>query len=230
MIAAKKLCRSLVVASMLAVGSGLCEAASEIELPKPRLSGKTSVEKAMAAKATYRSFQDVPMSLRDAGQLLWAANGNIPADAVSGATRKVLASAGGLYPLEVFLVAGKDKVEGLSAGIYRYIPSRHALSLTAPGDKRKLLAHASFNQMWLAAAPATVVIAAVFERTTAKYGTRGFHYVFMEAGASDQNIYLQAEALGLNAGTIGAFNDAQVASVLQLPNSVKPLLLVGVGK
>ena len=54
--------------------------------------------------------------------------------------------------------------------------------------------------------------------------------MYMEAGSSNQNIYLQAEALALHVGTVGAFNDAQVSAVLKLPVAVMPLLIVAVGK
>jgi SagB-type dehydrogenase family enzyme len=84
--------------------------------------------------------------------------------------------------------------------------------------------------MWLARAPALIIIGGVFGRTTSKYGDRGIQYVYMEAGSSNQNIYLQAEALGLHVGTVGAFNDAQVSAVLKLPAAVMPLLIVAVGK
>jgi SagB-type dehydrogenase family enzyme len=74
------------------------------------------------------------------------------------------------------------------------------------------------------------VIAAVFERSTVKYGPRGVQYTYMEAGSANQNMYLQAEALGLRMATVGAFDDAQVAAVLKFPPNVKPLLVVPIGK
>ena len=71
---------------------------------------------------------------------------------------------------------------------------------------------------------------AAFRRSTGKYGNRGLNYVFMEAGSSDQNLGLQAEALGLRSGTVGAFVDSQVSGVLKLPSQAAPLLIVAVGK
>jgi SagB-type dehydrogenase family enzyme len=203
---------------------------SEIKLPMPAFSGKVSVEAAVVAKKTVRNFAGTPLSLAEVSQILWAANGNLPADAVTAATTKVLPSAGGLYPLEIVLVSGKNTVTGLPEGIYLYKPQTHSLATLASGDYRTQLSHACLSQMWLARAPIIVVISAAFARTTAKYGNRGYQYVFMEAGASDQNIYLQAESLGLHSGTVGAFHDGQVSTVLKLPKDVTPLLVVAVGK
>jgi nitroreductase len=52
----------------------------------------------------------------------------------------------------------------------------------------------------------------------------------MEAGNSNQNLYLQAESLGLRIGTVGAFNDAQVSAVLKLPQNITPLLIIPFGR
>jgi SagB-type dehydrogenase family enzyme len=201
-----------------------------IQLPKPRLKGTMSVEAAIVAKRTERNYSRKPLTMAEVSQILWAGNGDLPLDAVSGPSRKVIPSAGGLYPLELFLVAGQGTIKNLPAGIYQYMPRGNQLRLTVPGDQRGLLAHAAFSQMWLARAPAVVVIAGVMARTTVKYGSRGVNYVLMEAGNCDQNIYLQAYALGLAAGTVGAFHDANVSGVLKLPGGVNPMLLVAIGK
>jgi len=218
-----------ILVSALAAGDNL-RAQGEIKLPRPVLQGKMSVEQAITGRKTAREFKAAPLSLGEVGQLMWAANGVLPADAVTSATRKVMPSAGGLYPLEVFILTGNNTVENVPAGVYQYNANAHSLKGVTTGDKRTLLAHAALGQMWLARAPAVVVIGAVFARTTGKYGNRGVNYVFMEAGNSDQNLCLQAESLGLRTGTVGAFNDAQVAGAIQMPDGTAPLLVIGVGK
>ncbi len=202
---------------------------AEIKLPKPSFTGTMSVEAAMAAKKSVRNFSSKPLTLSQISQLLWSANGNLAYDAVSGATTKVVPSAGGLYPLEIFLLSGKDTVTGLPAGVHQYKPATNSLETISSGDSRSSLAQAALSQLWLARAPAIIVIAAAFERTTSKYGNRGIQYVFMEAGNSNQNLYLQAAALGLRAGTVGAFQDADVAAAIKLPKGISPLLIVAVG-
>jgi SagB-type dehydrogenase family enzyme len=218
-------------AMALAVASvpGMCQD-GEIKLPAANLNGKMSVEAAIVAKKSLRNFSSTPLELAQVSQMLWAANGSIPKDAIAGATTKVIPSAGALYPLEVFLVTGKDTVATVPEGIYRYDALKNSLKKTAGGDNRNLLAHASLSQMFIARAPAVVVIAAVFERITARYGPRGYQYAYMEAGSANQNLYLQAEALGLRLATVGAFDDAQVAGVLKFPPTVKPLLVIPIGK
>ncbi len=205
-------------------------AENEIKLPEPTYEGKVSVEAALFKKKSARSFSNKPLTQTEVSQILWSANGIIPRDAVTSATSKVTVSAGGLYPLEVFLVCGDNTVEGVPAGVYQYIPQKNSLKAIAKGDKRIAMATAAHMQGFLAQAPATVVIGAEFARTTFKYGGRGIQYAIMEAGSSNQNIYLQAEGLGLRVRGVGAFKDEEVAKVLQLPQSVKPIMLVGIGK
>ena len=77
----------------------------------------------------------------------------------------------------------------------------------------------------------TMVIAAVTERTTQKYGERGAErYVSMDAGHMAENIFLQVTALGMGTVTIGAFSDPNVKDVLGLSSTdLVPLYLMPVG-
>jgi SagB-type dehydrogenase family enzyme len=117
--------------------------------------------------------------------------------------KRSVSSAGALYPLELYVVSGN--VGGLASGIYRYRPASHELLFVAAGHQREKLAAAARGQEWIASAPAVVCIAAVFERTTLKYGNRGRGYVYMEAGYAAESLMLQAVALGLAATMVGAF-------------------------
>ncbi len=191
-------------------------------LPPPRPASPVSVEEALASRRSVRHFADAPLTLADAAQLVWAAQGITHAEGLRTAP-----SAGALYPLEIYLVAGT--VAAAPAGVYRYLPAHHRLERTVAGDLRRALAAAAFHQNWIAEAPAMIVIAAVVRRTRLKYGERGERYVPIEAGHAAQNVCLQAVALGLGATIVGAFADAEVKRLLGLTEE-EPLLLVPVGK
>ena len=120
--------------------------------------------------------------------------------------------------------------EGLQAGIYRYDSWSHKLSRTAAGDRRAELGVAALDQDGIADAAAVIVLAAVYARTTAKYGERGIRYVHMEVGAAAQNVYLQAAALDLGTVFIGAFDDGAVSMLLELEADEYPLCLLPVGR
>lgn len=194
-----------------------------IELPKPAHEGRTSVEAALHARRSNREFTGVSLSLAEASQLLWAADGiNRP-----GGYRTV-PSAGALYPLEVYLIAGQ--VEGVAPGIWKYTRREHALIAGSPGDRRRDLARAAFHQSWVAEAAAIIAVAAVPERTAAKYGARAERYVHIEVGHAAQNVYLQAGALGLGTTVVGAFDDDEVKAVMAMTRDEHPLCLLPVGR
>ena len=194
-------------------------------LPHPNYDGNISVEKAIKSRRTVRSFSSRPLQLAHLSQLFFAAQG-ITED---GGFKRAAPSGGALYPLDVYAVVGKGAVEGLDPAVYHYVPSSHKITTIATGDRRGLLATAALHQMWMAHAPVNFVITAEYARICSKYGQRGVRYAIIEAGHVGQNLFLQAEALGLKAGIVGAFNDREVTRVMEIPPEHEPLLIMPVG-
>lgn len=194
-----------------------------IRLPEPRRQSNVSVESALQNRRSVREYRDEPLTLAEVSQLLWAAQG------ITGPEDKRTApSAGALYPLEVYLVAGR--VNDLASGIYHYRPQQHELVRVVEGDKRIKLASAALDQDCVRNGAVTVVLTAVYERTMKKYGQRGVMYVQMEAGHAAENVYLQAVALNLGTVAVGAFEDEPVKKLLNLPAEQQPLYLLPVGR
>lgn len=193
-----------------------------IVLPKPSADGGVSLEATIQQRRSVRQFSKQPLSLADAAQLLWAAQGVTARDGGRAA-----ASAGALYPLELYLVA--VNVESLPAGLYHYRTKGHRLRHVGDGDLRKLLAAAALDQSCVRRAPAVLVIAAVYERVAKKYGQQARRYTDIEVGHAAQNVYLQAVARDLGTVIVGAFEDAEVQQVLGLPPDHAPLALMPVG-
>jgi SagB-type dehydrogenase family enzyme len=210
-------------AAETAVGTGAELSEESIMLPNATHTSDTAVERALQQRRSIRTYQDQALTLAEVGQLLWAAQG-----ITDPAGLRTAPSAGALYPLEFYLVAGE--VDDLAAGVYRYDPPAHELVPVAAGDKRAALMEVALGQEAVQDAPAVIVIAGIYERTTGKYGERGIRYVHMEVGAAAQNVYLQAESLGLGTVFIGAFQDEQVKEVLGLDDAEEPLALLPVGR
>ncbi len=194
-------------------------------LPKQKTKGPLSLEETLTARRTLRDFQAKPLRLEELAQLLWAAQGITGADGIL----RTAPSAGALYPLDVYAVVGEASVEGLAAGVYHYVPARHALEQIASADLRKEMAFACLRQLWMADAPVSLVLTAEYGRVESKYGRRGRRYALIEIGHAGENIFLQAEALGLGAGIVGAFDDTGLAGALRLPRTHEPLLVMPVG-
>jgi len=194
----------------------------EIALPQAKLEGTSSFEANLRSRRSIREYRRTRLTLEAVGQLLWAAQG-----VTSSSGERTAPSAGALYPLEVYLLAGR--VEHAPAGVYRYKPQVHALRTHVEGDRRRQIAEAALGQSALRDAAAVLIIAAVCGRTAAKYGSRASRYVHIEVGHVAQNIYLQARSLDLGTVIVGAFEDEKVHEVLQLPEKEEPLALLPVG-
>jgi SagB-type dehydrogenase family enzyme len=198
--------------------------AEVIKLPPPAHQGKMSVEEALKKRRTVRQYANRGLDLATVSQLLWGTDGISDPRGYRTAP-----SAGATYPLEFYLVVGERGVTGLDPGLYHFRPDTHTLKLTLPGDLRAPVARACLHQSWMAEAPVMVVFAAEYRRCMARYGKRGIRYTHMEVGHAGQNLFLQAEALGLVCGIVGAFQDQTLSQVLQLPANHEPLLVMSVG-
>ena len=182
-----------------------------------------SLEELLCQRRSIRAYSDTPLTKDEVMKLLWAGQG-----ITSNRGFRTAPSAGALYPLELYLVAGN--VNNLAPGIYKYSPVQNDLNLVREGDVRAGLAAASLGQSSVSAGAIDIVIAAVYERTKVKYGARGERYVHIEVGHAAQNICLEATALGLGVVTIGAFNDAAVAEVIGMSLDESPLYVIPVGR
>ena len=195
-----------------------------IELPAADTEGSVPLERTLSDRRSIRQYGAGALSLEEVGQLLWAAQGVTQ----QRTGYRTAPSAGATFPLEVYLVVGR--VEGLSSGVYRYLPGRHEMERVGSEDLRQPLYDAALRQPMIRDAPVVLVIASVTERTQRRYGARAERYVAMEAGHASQNIYLQATAIGLGTVAVGAFDDGQISTVLGLDNREQPLYLMPVGR
>lgn len=192
-----------------------------IKLPEPKFTGM-AIETALRARRSIRSYAKRAIQLDDIALLLWAAQGINSSDG-----KRTAPSAGALYPIEIYLVAGS--ITGIESGVYLYRPQDHSLAPIKEGDQRPALSGAALDQPCVASAPACLIVAAVYQRTAKKYGDRAKRYVHMEAGHAAENVLLQAVALQLGAVVIGAFDDQKVQRTLDIPADHKPLEIIPLG-
>ncbi len=204
---------------------------SIIYLPVPRKITSITVEEAILLRRSIREFKKVPIKLEHLSMILWTAYGIT--NPVKGF--RASPSAGATYPLELYVVVGESAVhilEGnyLEAGVYRYIPHIHGLFIKKKGDVRKNLMVAALHQKWVEEAPISIVICAIYERTTRYYGERGrSRYVPIDVGHVGQNIYLMSTALGYGTVAIGAFRDSEVATVIGVESNETPIYIMPIG-
>jgi SagB-type dehydrogenase family enzyme len=190
----------------------------EIILPSPSLKGNVSLEEAIFKRRSHREFLDKDLDLNQISQILWAGQG-ITLERF-GIKFRTAPSAGALYPIEIYLLTKE--------GVFHYLPSEHKLIQIIDKDLREKLSISCWGQSFIKEAPLSIVICAVYARTTQKYGQRGIRYVHIEVGHVAQNIILEATALGLASVCVGAFDDSEVKDLLSLSRE-EPLYIIPIG-
>ena len=193
------------------------EAQPLIALPDPHTVEPVSASlmELIEQRSSVRRYTPQPLSLADLSVLLWCTQGVKPLN-VPNMTLRTVPSAGGRHPFETLLLV--HRVEGLEPGLYRYIASRHsliALRLDEPTLSGRVQ-RACDNQAQIDMAAVMFLWVAVAERTTWRYGERGYRYLHLDAGHVCQNLYLAAWSIGGGTCAIGAFDDHSLNGVLEL--------------
>ncbi len=196
-----------------------------IKLSKPIKKGRKTLEEAIAARRTIRKYDTGAITPEQLATLCWAGQGIT----APGRGYRAAPSAGALYPIFLYVALGEKSVPGFDSATYVYLPKEHALESVKKGDARRKLARASLEQMWMSHAAVMFLVAADFKIITPKYGRRGIPYAHYEAGHVAENILLEAVALDLGAGIVGAFNDDNIAKEAGVAKGRDPMLLLPVG-
>lgn len=132
-----------------------------------------SLEEAIARRRSIRHFTSETLSQSQLSQILWSAQGTTD----SWGRYRTVPSAGATYPLEIFVVCGKNCIKEIGDGIYHYNIDSHSLTLHHKGDIRLELARVALDQEFIYQAPVDIIICALYQRTTLRYDNRGERYV-----------------------------------------------------
>jgi SagB-type dehydrogenase family enzyme len=200
-------------------------------VPLPDRGVPTGFEDLLLRRNSCRRFDDGSIGLPRLGRVLSAGYG------VSGHSRlgalefldRPVPSGGGLYPLEVYVIA--RAVDGLTPGVYHYAPVLAGLEQLREVDiPARLLTYLFMGQSLAAEAACVVVLTAVVSRSLGKYGDRGYRYLMFEAGHVAQNTNLAAIDQGLGACNLGGFFDDELAALLTVDIDLEiPLYATALG-
>lgn len=196
------------------------------KLPLPAVVPATQVERGIAARRSGRTYDGSPVLLHELSRLLFYSYGLT--DRARG--RRAVASAGGLYPLEVYVLA--LAVTGLDCGIYHYNVENHSLDTI---ERREILTPlnpcVSLTDVQIDRAALVLVVTGLFRRSTFKYKDRGYRLILMEAGSLAQSFCLVAHRFGLGACLLGGFLDDDLSRLLGIDGQEEaPLLPLVVGR
>lgn len=190
----------------------------EIVLPKPKLN-KTFLKSSLVKRESARKFSDKPLSLVKLSTLLYYSAGIKKKNKDSES--RFYPSAGGRFPLEVYLISLNTD---LTRGSYHYYVKNNSLEKLFDFKKKTL--KIITDQKWVKNAGCLVIVTAIFKRNTVKYGERGYRHILVEAGHMAQNFYLISNALGLSICSVGGYMDDKVNNLIDLDGVSESVIYV----
>jgi len=203
------------------------------DLPPAPVPLAVALDEAIRRRATCRAMGPCAMPLERVATLLYYAYGVTRSNEGTGLPRasRAVPSGGALYPLELFVHS--KSIEGLGPGLYHYNPLRNTLRCIREGDLSAQIMRClvSFQANLAIDAALLIFVTALFERSTFKYGARGYRFILLEAGHLAQNVNLVAAALDLGCINIGGYYDRKVDDVLGIDGiSHSTVYMIGIGE
>jgi len=185
-----------------------------IQLPKTKLKKNIYLKHVLISRKSERLFTNRSITLNQISMLLKYSCGNKESTINElGDFTRFYPSAGGRYPLEIYLAT--SNISNLNPGLYHYNVKKHELEILL--EKNTIYNISSFcGQEWIKQSNAILIISSIFERNKIKYGERGYRYACFEAGHIAQNIYLIATGQKLKCCAIGGFLDNKINNLIDI--------------
>ncbi len=197
-----------------------------VQLPATDSRSSNSIEAVLKNRRVRLDYSDASLSLKQIAQLLWAGQG-INTDWGD----RTAPSMKSTYPLTLYLVA--NKVDGLEAGEYQYLPGdRTPLNQLKPIKKTEMsdTLYDLLNQSSFKNIPAVIVVAGNMEKMAEAYGgIRHDKEVYLEAGFAAQNMALQAESLKLGTMISTNFDELKLKEIITIADTDTIIYLMPVG-
>ncbi len=106
----------------------------------------------------------------------------------------------------------------------------YQIFLVRKNAQKVALAKAAYGQDFVTQAPVSLVFCIDPMRSARKYGKRGSElYSIQDATISAAYVHLAAVDLGLGSVIVGAFDEEAVSKILNLPGTLRPIIILPVG-
>ncbi len=183
---------------------------AHLRAPLPNPSRDAPLEMIVRRRRSALDFEShtVPMERADLEQLLDFSTRDWRADWRGNFGGETTSSGRGADFVTLYLYL--HRVQDCEPGVYRWDRANRKLEPLHRGNVQRVAAFLSLEQSLAGNSCFTVSMIADLDAAARMFGNRGYRYVYFEAGAIGQRLYVGAEALGWNATGIGAFYDDDV--------------------
>lgn len=187
----------------------------KISLPKPEeidLRGY-DLRKAIEGRTSIRRYSAEELTLEELSYLLWLTQGVKRIIPKNNITMRTVPSAGARHPFETWLSI--NRVHTVQPGLYHYLPVTNSLEQINTGKSvNEELTTATFDQKQFETGAVNFIWVAHPYRTSWRYSSRAFRYLYLDAGHVCQNLHLAAESIGCGVCAIGAYDDDAVNALI----------------
>ncbi len=169
-----------------------------------------SAEHRWSERRTWRTFALAPLELKKLAG--WLGCLSCQPDG-----RRAYPSAGGLYPVQVYLAVKAGRVQGLPGGSYYYDPEQHRLCSLVEGAEvdpkvySRLINRPVYNEAALA-----VYLVTDLRAIAPMYGNHSLEFSLLEAGYMSQLLMLEAGRFELGMCPIGDLKFDQIRNLFRL--------------
>lgn len=171
------------------------------------------MRKRYETRRSYRSFSSENISFENFSEFLSC----MRQGSLSGKPKYLYGSAGGTYPVQVYVYIKPERVEAVDPGTYYYHPVNHRLMLLSDDPdipqntydtftNRPIFEHAAFG----------IFLIAQMEAIVPLYKERSLHYAVIEAGLISQLLETFAPDYGIGLCQIGNFDFHRIRHLFDL--------------
>ncbi len=183
----------------------------------PAAESKTINNEILSKRQSVRNFKTKSIDLQSLSNILFYSCGETKKYFDKSESKRAQASAGGRYPIEIYIFNMTDDGE-LKRKIYHYnVRGHHLEELWDIPEKEKLGLKKYFSgDDFIVNASMSIVMTMVPDRSTRKYGERGYKYAYLEAGAIFG--YIQHNAIINNVDTVmwGSTTEIEIEKALDI--------------
>lgn len=178
------------------------------------LSNNDNIPETMKSRYSYREFdEETTISFEGFSNIL-ASFKQIRENEEH--TRYYYASAGGLYPLDVFIYIKDKRVENVRKGLYYYNPVDNSISMVNDANSITDEAHFFINKKIFNSSAFSIFIVYNAEANMPKYKGMGYFYACIDTGIMVSTLTQSAELNGLGLCSIGDMDFRKVEKYFNL--------------
>lgn len=187
------------------------------------------LKKYLEKRKSTRCFSDSAVAENTIAMLLWASYGMIDERGDPSSFRKVVPSAGGLYPLHISLVLLKGPTSSEFGVFDVEFTKSNCIGLSKKTTHITEILSSFIDYEVLRSATGIIIISGAFHVHEEKYCNRAILYTPIEAGHAAQNVHLAASELNLGTVEIGGFKEDLLKKALRLNDGYTPLTTIVFG-